>query len=211
MEAQAEAAIPCPCVCYGTAFQCGAVCAYASMEDTAVEEPEVSGAAEFAPVLVAAHPHGNSVAVAVAVGSGLLFDLRAAPVSLSNGCGGGSHSDTIGALCFSVSGALFASAGDDKLVKVWKTDSWRCIQTITLEKRVSAVAISNNDLYVTCGDKFGVVCNVWLVILREDGAEQVSVDNKPVSILGHYCSIITSMKFSPDGRFIATSGRDYKI
>jgi hypothetical protein len=28
------------------------------MEDTAVEEPEVSGA------LVAAHPHGNSVAVA---------------------------------------------------------------------------------------------------------------------------------------------------
>ena len=63
----------------------------------------------------------------------------------------------------------------------------------TLEKRVSAVAISNNDLYVTCGDKFGVVCNVWLVILREDGAEQVSVDNKPVSILGHYCSIITSM------------------
>jgi tRNA (guanine-N(7)-)-methyltransferase subunit TRM82 len=43
------------------------------MEDTAVEEPEVSGAAEFAPVLVASHPHGNSVAVAI--GSGL-FDLR---------------------------------------------------------------------------------------------------------------------------------------
>ena len=61
-------------VCYGTAFQCGAVCAYASMEDTAVEEPEVSGAAELAPVLVAAHAHGNSVAVAI--GSGLLFDLR---------------------------------------------------------------------------------------------------------------------------------------
>ena len=61
-----------------------------------------------------------------------------------------------------------------------------------MEKRVSAVAISNDDLYVTCADKF-VVCNVWLIILREDGAEQVSVDNKPVSILGHYCSIITSM------------------
>lgn len=39
-------------------------------------------------------------------------------------------------------------------------------------------------------DKFGVV---WLVTLREDSAEQVSVDNKPVSIFGHYCSIITSM------------------
>ncbi|KAG0515419.1 hypothetical protein BDA96_10G277200 [Sorghum bicolor] len=97
--------------------------------DIAVEEPEVSGAAEIAAVLIAAHPHGNSVAVAIAIaiGSGLLFDLRAA---LSNGCGGGSHSDTIRALCFIVSGALFASAGDDKLVKVWKTDSWRCIRTI---------------------------------------------------------------------------------
>ena len=60
----------------------------------------------------------------------------------------------------------------------------------TSEKRVSAVAISNDDLYVTFADKFGVV---WLVTLGEDGTEQVSVDNKPVSILGHYCSIITSM------------------
>ncbi|XP_066386133.1 uncharacterized protein [Miscanthus floridulus] len=178
------------------------------MEDTAVEEPEVSGAAEFAPALVAAHPHGNSVAVAI--GPELrAFDLRAGlPVSLSDECGGRSHSDAIRAICFSVSGALFASAGDDKLVKVWKTDSWRCIRTITSEKRVSAVAISNDDLYVTFADKFGVV---WLVTLWEDSAEQVSVDNKPVSILGHYCSIITSMKFSPDGRFIATADRDFKI
>ncbi|EER90882.1 hypothetical protein BDA96_01G096200 [Sorghum bicolor] len=178
------------------------------MEDTAVEEPEVSGAAEFAPALVAAHPQGNSVAVAI--GPELrAFDLSAGlPVSLSDDCGGRSHSDAIRAICFSVSGALFASAGDDKLVKVWKTDSWRCIQTITSEKRVSAVAISNDDLYVTFADKFGVV---WLVTLREDSAEQVSVDNKPVSILGHYCSIITSMKFSPDGRFIATADRDFKI
>jgi hypothetical protein len=52
--------------------------------------------------------------------------------------------------------------------------------------RVSAVAISNDDLYVTCADKF-VVCNVWLIILWEDGAEQVSVDNKPVSIVVNYC------------------------
>jgi hypothetical protein len=47
----------------------------ASMEDTAVEEAEVSGAAEFAPALVAAHPQGHSVAVAV--GPELrVFDLK---------------------------------------------------------------------------------------------------------------------------------------
>jgi tRNA (guanine-N(7)-)-methyltransferase subunit TRM82 len=45
------------------------------MEDTAVEEAEVSGAAEFAPALVAAHPFGHSVAVAV--GPDLrVFDLQ---------------------------------------------------------------------------------------------------------------------------------------
>jgi tRNA (guanine-N(7)-)-methyltransferase subunit TRM82 len=60
----------------------------------------------------------------------------------------------------------------------------------TSEKRVSAVAISSDGLYVTFADKFGVV---WVVTLREHGGEQVSVDSKPLSILGHYCSIITSM------------------
>lgn len=78
----------------------------------------------------------------------------------------------------------------------------------TSEKRVSAVAISNDGLYVTFADKFGVI---WLVTVGEHGEGQVSSDNKPVSIYGHYCSIITSMKFSPDGRFIATADRDFKI
>lgn len=77
----------------------------------------------------------------------------------------------------------------------------------TSEKRVSAVVISNNDLYVSFADKFGVV---WLVTLREDSAEQVSVDNKPVSILGHYCSIITSMVWT-SSKFCITSGMDLYV
>lgn len=178
------------------------------MEDTAVEEAEVSGAAEFAPALVAAHPFGHSVAVAV--GPDLrVFDLQGGcAVSLSDDSGGPAHSDAIRAITFGAGGDLFASAGDDKLVKVWKTRSWRCIRTITSEKRVSAVAFSNDGLYVAFADKFGVI---WLVTLGEDDEGQVSADSKPVSIFGHYCSIITSMKFSPDGRFIATADRDFKI
>uniref|UniRef100_A0ACD5X7I8 Uncharacterized protein n=1 Tax=Avena sativa TaxID=4498 RepID=A0ACD5X7I8_AVESA len=178
------------------------------MEDTAVEEAEVSGAAEFAPALIAAHPFGHSVAVAV--GPDLrVFDLHGGcAVSLSDDSGGCAHSDAIRAITFGAGGALFASAGDDKLVKVWKTGSWRCVRTITSEKRVSAVAFSNDGLYVTFADKFGVV---WLVTVGGDAEGQVSADSKPVSIFGHYCSIITSMKFSSDGRFIATADRDFKI
>ena len=43
---------------------------------------------------------------------------------------GRSHSETIRPICFSVGGALFASTADDKLEKIWKTDSWRCIRTM---------------------------------------------------------------------------------
>ncbi|CAM0876203.1 unnamed protein product [Alopecurus aequalis] len=174
----------------------------------AVEEAEVSGAAEFAPALIAAHTFGHSVAVAV--GPDLrVFDLYdGCAVSLSDDSGGCAHSDAIRAISFGAGGRLFASAGDDKLVKVWNSVSWRCIRTITSEKRVSAVAFSNTGLYVAFADKFGVV---WLDTVGEDGEGQVSADSKPVSIFGHYCSIITSMKFSPDGRFIATADRDFKI
>jgi hypothetical protein len=35
------------------------------MEDTSVEEPEVSIAAEFTPAFVASHPHNNYVAIAI--------------------------------------------------------------------------------------------------------------------------------------------------
>jgi tRNA (guanine-N(7)-)-methyltransferase subunit TRM82 len=45
------------------------------MEDAAVDDAEVSGAAEFAPALIAAHPHGSSVAVGI--GPELrVFDLK---------------------------------------------------------------------------------------------------------------------------------------
>lgn len=51
-------------------------------------------------------------------------------ISLSDDSGGPGHSDSIRAICFDASGRLFASAGDDKLVKIWTTDSWCCIRTV---------------------------------------------------------------------------------
>lgn len=129
-------------------------------------------------------------------------------ISLSDDSGGPSHSGSIRAICFDASGRLFASAGDEKLVKIWMTDSWRCIRTVCADKRVSAVAISHDGLFVVFADKFGVV---WAVSLDGGGEGQALCAKKPVPILGHYCSIITTLKFSPDGRFIASADRDFKI
>lgn len=163
---------------------------------------------DAAPALISIHPLQKSIALAL--GSELrIFDLENEnAVALTDEACSPSHSDAIRAISFGTNGRLFASAGDDKLVKVWRTDTWHCIKTMHSDKRVSAVAISHDGLFVIFADKFGIV---WIERLEEDGQGQISVDTKPVPLLGHYCSIITSLKFSPDGRFIATADRDFKI
>ncbi|KAK5839162.1 hypothetical protein E1A91_A03G129800v1 [Gossypium mustelinum] len=60
---------------------------------------------------------------------------------------------------YEANGKLFVSAGNDKLVKVWSTESWLCIATVCScsEKRASALAIRNDGLHVCLADKFVVV------------------------------------------------------
>lgn len=175
------------------------------------EELPTEGASreqEAAPALISVHPLQKSIALALA-SEVRIFDLeKDCAVSLSDEAPNPSHHDAIRAICFGANGRLFASAGDDKLVKIWRTDTWHCIKTVYSEKRVSAVAISHDGLFVTFADKFGVV---WIEALEEAGHGQVSVQQKAVPLLGHYCSIITCLKFSPDGQFIATADRDFKI
>ncbi|XP_031478416.1 uncharacterized protein LOC116249314 [Nymphaea colorata] len=160
------------------------------------------------PALISVHPQEYSVAVAI--GSELrVYSLRDNCMVVLQGVAGGlSHSDSIRAICFGANGTLFASGGDDKLVKVWSTDSWHCIQTTCAEKRVSSVALSSNGSFLTFADKFGVI---WVV--EVDVAEKTSspITKVATPIFGHYCSIITSLEFSPDGQFIASADRDFKI
>lgn len=58
------------------------------------------------------------------------------------------------------------------------------------DKRVSAIAISNDNLHVCFADKFGVV---WVLRLEEEGGKFCLVNKKAASLLSHYCSIITSL------------------
>lgn len=66
----------------------------------------------------------------VSVGTSHAFFRDNCVVDLQGEAGGISHSDSIRAICFGANGTLFASGGDDKLVKVWSTDPWHCIQTM---------------------------------------------------------------------------------
>uniref|UniRef100_A0A0R0EYW2 tRNA (guanine-N(7)-)-methyltransferase non-catalytic subunit n=2 Tax=Glycine subgen. Soja TaxID=1462606 RepID=A0A0R0EYW2_SOYBN len=167
-------------------------------------ESESKNDTEVAPALIAVHPDQSSVAVAV--GPHLrVFDLlsgSAASLTDDSDCAP-LHKNNIRAIRFGAKGKLFVSAGDDKTVKVWSTQSWRCITTVSSEKRVTAVAISNDGTFVCFADKFGVV---WVV-----DVDPPLHDKKPAPLLSHYCSIITSLEFSPDGRFILSADRDFKI
>ena len=60
-----------------------------------------------------------------------LLDSQNCAVSLKDDSSEGSlHRDSIRAVRYGAHGKLLVSAGDDKVVKVWSTESWRCITTV---------------------------------------------------------------------------------
>ncbi|KAG4916110.1 hypothetical protein JHK87_053667 [Glycine soja] len=102
-----------------------------------------------------------------------------------------------------VAPALIAVHPDQSSVAVAVGPHLRVFDLLSSEKRVTAVAISNDGTFVCFADKFGVV---WVV-----DVDPPLHDKKPAPLLSHYCSIITSLEFSPDGRFILSADRDFKI
>ncbi|KAL6516087.1 hypothetical protein OROGR_019392 [Orobanche gracilis] len=64
-------------------------------------------------------------------------------------------------------------------------------------------------MFVCSTDKFGVV---YVMDIRDYEYENPNtISKKAVPVLSHYCSIITRLEFSPDGRYIVTADRDFKI
>lgn len=121
-------------------------------------------------------------------------------------CEQGGHGQPIHALAFTPNGSLLLSGGDDKLLKLWSTDSWQCIKTLSAPKKISAAAFSADAKHVMFADKFGdVLCGTT----SATGASSAVVPGN--LLLGHFCAVVTSLQSTPDSKFLISTDRESKV
>ncbi|GER29750.1 tRNA (guanine-N(7)-)-methyltransferasenon-catalytic subunit [Striga asiatica] len=92
-------------------------------------------------------------------------------------------------------------------------------QKLEMEVAPALIAVhpNQNSISVSVGSDILVFslrgfAELYVVdILGCDYKGPVLMDKKAVPILSHYCSTITRLEFSPDGQYIVTADRDFKI
>ncbi|KAF9097176.1 tRNA (guanine-N(7)-)-methyltransferase non-catalytic subunit trm82 [Mortierella sp. AD031] len=122
-------------------------------------------------------------------------------------------------MAFSPDGAFLATAADDKVMKIWDTESWKVLGTRTLVRRSNALHFNNSGSHVVTADKFGdiynmvrdipdVVAPVKTAETSEDAEGDEDEGEQP--ILGHV-SMATDLVLTPDNKYVITSDRDEHI
>jgi WD40 repeat protein len=74
------------------------------------------------------------------------------PVQVQDDTQPAGHGDAIRAVAFDLHNSLFASVGDDKLVKLWDATAWTCIKT------VYGCPPPVIGTFFNCGFCYGFVC-----------------------------------------------------
>jgi WD40 repeat protein/predicted Ser/Thr protein kinase len=141
---------------------------------------------------------GDRVAVATSSGPIAMFTSAGAPLAPLAGHPGGS--DT---LAFDPGGALIASGGQDRVIRVWRRDGDGYVAAGTLDGPhgdTHYIAFSpGGELLVAAGNDGAVLA--WNV---RAGA----VDATSRHVLARHVGAVTALAFEPRGRWIASAGRD---
>ncbi|KAG0241522.1 tRNA (guanine-N(7)-)-methyltransferase non-catalytic subunit trm82 [Actinomortierella wolfii] len=145
------------------------------------------------------------------------------------------HKTRITVMAFSPDGAYLATASDDKIMKVWDTDSWTCLGSRTLVRRSNALQFNAEGNMIVTADKFGDIYKYCPTTTNAMVRDLPDVDEKEKSdkaaekkteggdddnedetengeqpILGHV-SMATDLALTRDNKYIITADRDEHI
>lgn len=96
------------------------------------------------------------------------------------------------------------SGADDKTAKLWDLSTGKCLATLTCPKKISAVGFTNDSAHFLFADKFGDVFSSSVAGPFAANFEELQF------LMGHFCTIVTSLRASPCGRLVATTEKDTK-
>lgn len=144
------------------------------------------------------------------------FDMRArlwdakrlAPLATMAG-----HTQAVVALDYSPDGNVIATGGDDSTLRLWSASDGRPLRTIAAPNHVYNVDFSGDGRWlVTAGRARGGIGTFWHQLTGLGGnAAPVRIwrvaDGAAVAALPHPDDVAYAT-FSPDGRFLVTSGED---
>ncbi len=85
-------------------------------------------------------------------------------------------------------------------VELWQTSDWQRVSSFETTSEVVAIAFSNDDSMIACGDRDG---QVWLGSLRDGG--KVDLRRRPRKL---HSQKISGVDFSPDNEKLVTSSED---
>ncbi|MDQ2869451.1 MAG: WD40 repeat domain-containing protein [Acidobacteriota bacterium] len=133
----------------------------------------------------------------------------------------GGHTQAVVSVSFSPDGQWIASGGDDSTVRLWRAADGAFVRALTGgSNHVYAVAFSPDSRWLASGGREkGALGTVWKQLLgnRLKGGNGKTIrlwrvsDGALVQALSEHTDDVSSLAFSPDGRWMASCGEDKTV